>query len=182
MKGAASIDAPRTIRIATLLAALAAGVLVYLAYAPRIAAAERRLDDDVAQLASDEIAIGETAAMRASRDVLARRYAALFAKSPQAVFVRDLGKTALRSGVTIVGTTATHDPEADAARAPGSVLRGTTMTVELAGSYRGVLAAIADLSLGSEVVRVDAPTLRRRDGGVDATIPITLFEPAGGTP
>ena len=182
MNGTAAIDTPRLIRIATLLLALAAGALVFFSYAPRIDLAQQRLDDDAAMLQSSEIAVREMGEMRASRDALARRYDPLFAKNSEAVFIADLDAIAARRRVTLVSTSTTHEVAASNERISGSILRGTHVGIELRGTYRRVLAAITDLSLGSEIVRVDEPTLRRRDDDIEATIPVTLFEPALGGP
>jgi len=52
------------------------------------------------------------------------------------------------------------------------------MQVELRGRYRNLLTAIGDLSLGSAVVDVGNPSIRRDGGVLLATIPITIDEPA----
>lgn len=177
MNASSAIDVPRLIRIATLLFALLAGTLVYLTFAPVVDGLRQRIDDAQATLRSDEVAFSEVAHVRAEREDLARRYARLFAQNPEAVFLRELSANARDKHVTLLSTSVTRDNLP--ANAPGSstLLAPTHVALELRGSYRNVLAAIGDLSLGSEIVDVAAPSLRRDNDAVIASIPVTIYEP-----
>ncbi len=170
------IDVPRLVRIATFLFAVAATTGVYLTYQPQIELVQQRIDDNNNELRSDEVAFSEATALRAERKQLADRYAPLFAQNAQAVFVRELATTVHRNGVTLAATTVTQE-SADDPHAPGAIFAKTHLSISLRGSYRRLLAAIADLSLDSEIVEVQAPNLSRDGSDVVATIPVNIYEP-----
>jgi len=77
--------------------------------------------------------------------------------------------------VTIVRTSA---PDSALSRATtADAFAATPLSIELRGSYRHVLTAISRLSVGSAIVRVDAPNINRIEGDVDATVPVVIYEP-----
>ncbi len=180
----APIDVRRLIRIATFLFCVVAATLVYLSFAPQIDASGERIDAAQSQLNSDESSFSELGVLRSERDSLARRYARLFAQNPEAVFLRGLASDVARHGVTLVATTETRDTSSQPANAPdaGSAAEKTVLSVEMRGHYRNLLAAIGELSLGPEIVRVDMPTLRRDGADVTALVPVTIFEPTAHAP
>jgi hypothetical protein len=57
------------------------------------------------------------------------------------------------------------------------LLEATHATLELRGRYVDLLAAVADLSTGAEMVGVDAPALHRDGDAIVASVPVTLYEP-----
>lgn len=175
MNSAARIDIPRLIRIATFLFAVAAGAGVYMTYQPQIEAMQQRIDDNNDELRSDDVAFNEAAVLRGERATLSARYASLFAQNPQAVFVRELATLVRRNGVRLTSTTVTPEDQSDP---PASALFAKTrLALELRGSYRRLLTAIADLSMGSEIVEVRAPSLARESGSVVAKVPVVIYEP-----
>ncbi len=176
MNAASAMDVPRLIRIATLLFALLAGTLVYLAFYPVVDGLEQRVDDAQATLRSDDVAAYEIPRVQLERDDLARRYEHLFAANPEAVFLRELSRSARSRHVTVLSTSVTHDTSGSSP-GPSALLAPVRVTIELRGTYRDLLAAVGDLSLGSEIVDVDAPSLRRDDDAVIASIPVTIYEP-----
>jgi Tfp pilus assembly protein PilO len=180
----AAIDVRRLIRIVTFLFSVVAAAIVYLSFAPQIDAASARIDAAQSQLDSDESSFSELGVLRNERDTLARRYAHLFAQNPEAVFLRGLASDVARHGVTLVATTETRDTTPQPANDPdaGSGSEKTLLSVEMRGPYRNLLAAIGELSLGPEIVRVDMPTLRRDGGDVTALVPVTIFEPTAHAP
>ncbi len=167
----------RLIRTATLLFGILAGALVYATFEPRVDATQRQLDNDESMLRSDEVAFAEVPRLRSECDQLAKRYAELFSENPEALFLRELSAVARRHGVTIVSTSLASD-QAGSRSASGTFFQRTPMQVELRGRYRNLLTAIADLSLGSAVIDVGNPSIRRDGGALLAAIPITIDEPA----
>lgn len=179
---ATAIDVPRLIRIATVLFVLFAGCSVFFAYAPTIDALQAQLDVSETILRSDDVAFAEMPHVRMERDELAARYRDLFAQNPEAVFVRELGALVRRHGVALVSSVVARDARDARERSPTDIFTATHVDLEMQGAYPQLLAAIEDLSRGSEIVRVDAPTLKRDAPAspVDATIPVTIFEPTLG--
>lgn len=171
------VNIPRLIRIATLLFAVFAGALVFLTYQPQVDALQQRLEDDTSTLRSDETVFHTMPQLRADRAELGHQYATLFAQNPEAVFLRDLSAATQRHGVTLVSTSVSHVETSDTTPR-SSLFAQAHVDVEMRGSYAHLLAAIGDLSVGSEIVRVDAPTMRRDGDEVAATAPVTIFEPA----
>jgi hypothetical protein len=180
----APIDVRRLIRIATFLLCVVAATLVYLSFAPQIDASSERIDAAQSQLNSDESSFSEIGVLRRERDTLARRYSRLFAQNPEAVFLRSLASDCARHGVTLVATTEARDTASQTVNDPEtrSGAEKTSLSVEMRGHYRNLLAAIGELSLGPEIVRVDMPTLRRDGGDVTALVPVTIFEPTAHAP
>lgn len=170
-------DAPRLIRIAALACTVVAVVSIWLAYAPQIDAIQTRIDDGRSELRSDETAFSQANVLRAERARLADRYATLLAQNPEAVFVRELATTVKRHRVALLGTNVTQDAatnDADGANVPFS---RTRVSIEMRGTYRGLLATIADLSTGSEIVEVREPNLHRDGDAIAATVPVIIYEP-----
>ncbi|MGH7728851.1 MAG: hypothetical protein ACREM2_08680 [Vulcanimicrobiaceae bacterium] len=165
----------RWIALGTVLAALAAGSLAWVAYEPAVAAATDRVRNDALALRSNEIAFAEVPHLRAERSELARRYAPLFSENAQAVFLRELAADASRRHVAVLATQlAASNATPNATHA---LLAPTGFDLELGGTYRDLLAAIEDLSLGSEIVTVGMPTLHRDGNSLAASVPVTLDEP-----
>ncbi len=177
MNATNAIDIPRLIRIATLLFTLLGGSIVYFTFAPSVDALQQRIDDAQATLRSDEVAFSEVPHVRVERDALAHRYATLFGQNPEAVFLRELSSTVRRNRVALLSTSVSRDANGPKPQPLSSLLAPTALQIELRGSYAHVLAAIGDLSLGSEIVNVAAPSLRRDDDAVIASIPVTIYEP-----
>ncbi len=173
---AARIDVPRLIRIVTLLLTVLALVLVYFSYAPQIDALHARIDDGQKELRSDEIAFGQATVLRGQRAQLARRYASLFAQTPQAVFVRELATTVHRHHVMLLATNVSQDAGPTEA-GPDLPFTRTRVSIEMRGTYRALLAAIADLSNGSEIVEVREASLHRDGTAIAANVPVVIYEP-----
>jgi hypothetical protein len=173
-----TVNVPRLIRIATLSFALLGGALVYFTFAPAVDGLQQRIDDAQETLRSGDVAFSEISHVRTERDELARRYARLFSQNPEAVFLRELSATVRARRVTLLSTSVSRDPSGVRAEAThGALLAPTLLQIELRGRYAPVLAAIGDLSLGSEIVDVQAPSLRRDGDAVIASIPVTIYEP-----
>lgn len=176
-----TIDIARAIRIATFLGAALAGAIVYFAYEPQAAAAQQRIDDAQARLRSDEVAFSEVPHLRLERAELERRYSQLFGQNAEAVFLRELAATVRRHNVKLVTTSVSQDnsdaPPAVARPASFSVSR---VNLELRGSYRDLLAAIGDLSLGSAIIAVEPPSMRRDGDTIAATVRAVIYEPPRG--
>ncbi len=172
---ASEIDVPRLIRIATFLLAILVGSVVFVSYEPHVEGLQLRLADAETTLRSDEIAFAEAPHVRAERDALARRYRSLFAEHPQAVFLRELGKLVRKHGVRIVSTVVAGEAR-DTAHNDG-IFAATHVDLELNGRYAPLLATVDELSQGLEIVRVDAPTLKRDGDGpnLQANVPVTIF-------
>jgi hypothetical protein len=182
---ASAIDMPRLIRIATLLFAILAGSLAYLAYEPAVDALQTRLADTQAELRSEDVAFAEISRLRAERIALARRYDPIFAQNAQANFLRELSATVRRHDVALVSTSVAEDVNPATSPTPTlrALLRQTQASLELRGSYAHLLATVSDISRGSGIVGTGEPTLRRATGSIVATVPVTIYEPArGGTP
>jgi hypothetical protein len=175
---ASPIDVPRLVRIATLLFAILAGTLVYFAYDPQVAAAQQRLDDAQANLLSGDVAVDAMNKLRSERTDLARRYDTPFVKNPEAVFLRELASTVARHGVTLVSTSVAQDPGTGQGGAHPALFKQTQVALELRGSYVHLLESVRDLSNGTAIVGVDAPTLRRDNGTLVASVPVTIYEPS----
>ncbi len=182
MNGTNAVNVPRLIAIATLLFCVLAASLVYLAFDPQVEALQMRLDDEQATLRSEEVAFAEIPHVRFERDQLARRYDRLLAENPEAVFLNDLDATTRRHGVRLSATTIARDTAATTQtsdpQGQPSLFTQTRVRLELRGTYGGLLAAIGDLSLGDEIVRVEAPSLQRSGNELVASVPVTIFEPA----
>jgi hypothetical protein len=177
------VDVPRLIRIATLLFAILAGSLVYFAYEPSVDGAQTKLEDGQAQLRSEDVAFAEIPRLRAERGALSRRYDPIFALNAQASFLRELAQTVRRHHVTLVSTSVEADasPANEAATALPALLRQTHVSLELRGTYPHLLATVAEVSRGPNIVGAGEPALRRADGAIVATVPVTIYEPAQGT-
>lgn len=171
------IDVGRLIRIVTLLLSVAAVASVYAAYAPRIDALLARIDDGREELRSDEVARREATRLRAERVDLARTYAPLLSQNAEAVFVRELATMVRRRGVTLVSTNAASDSGSHEGEPAGASFSRVRLTVDLRGSYRALLATVAELSTGSEIAEVGEPNLRRDGDAIAATIPVVVYEP-----
>jgi hypothetical protein len=175
---ATPIDVPRLVRIATLLFAILAGSLVYFSYQPQIDAEQIRLDDAESDLRSQDVALSEMPRLRAERILLARRYDTPFAKNPEAVFLRELASTVARHDVSLVSTTVSGDAAATTVSAHPALFKQTQVLLELRGTYGHLLATVRDLSLGSAIVGVEAPTIRRDGNALIASVPVTIYEPS----
>jgi Tfp pilus assembly protein PilO len=176
----AQVDVARLIRIVTVALAILAGALVYFSAQSDIDALGARLDETRAELHSDDVTFAELAALRAERDALRGRYARALADSGEAVFLRDLATTARRHRTRVVSTSAAANAP-PAQRADTTIVAtGVEFTIELHGTYRDLLACIVDLSRQHALVRVRMPSIRRTGDSLDASLPVTLYEPALG--
>jgi len=176
-------DGPRMLRTATLIFSLLAGAVVYFAYQPQIDVLASRLQDDESELRSGDIAFSELPRLRRERAALARRYDGAFAHAAEATFLRDLASTVRRHDVTLVSTSVVQDTTAGPNGSNKTLLEATHATLELRGRYVDLLAAVADLSAGADMVGVEAPALHRDGSSIVASVPVTLYEPEeGGAP
>ncbi|MBC5800200.1 MAG: hypothetical protein GIX03_07910 [Candidatus Eremiobacteraeota bacterium] len=182
MNATGAVNVPRLTAIATLLLCVLGASLVYFAFNPQVEALQSRLDDEQATLRSEEVAFAEIPHVRLERDQLARRYDRLLAENPEAVFLSDLDATMHRHNVRLSATTIIHDatPTTQTPEPQGqpSLFTPTRVRLELRGTYAHLLAAIGDVSLGAEIVRVEAPSLQRSGNELTASVPVTIFEPA----
>jgi len=170
------IDVPRLIRLATLLSSVAAGAVVFFAYEPRTELLAQRLDDTETALRSDDIAFAEIPRLRVERDRLARQYT-FIARDAEAVFLRELASNVHRHALTLLSTTASQSDVPNRSSGDGVTFHATDLTLELGGSYEHLLAGLSEMSLGSEMVGVEAPSLRRDGPRLVATVPVTIYEP-----
>ncbi len=175
------IDVSRLIRIAAIALTVLAVALVYVSYAPQIDALQARIDDGRSELRSDAETFAQATALRGERARLAERYSSLFAANPEAVFVRELATTVHRHHVKLVDTNVTQDPESSDPSATSLPFSRAHVSIGLRGTYRTLLATIADLSSGSEIVEVREPNLRRDGDAIVATVPLTIYEPQHAT-
>lgn len=175
------IDVARLIRTATLLVGLACASAVYATFQPQIDFLQQRIDENNSQLRSDEVAQSTAGTLRRERSDLATRYATLVAQNPQAVFVRELAALVRRHAVALVSTTVAAAAPNDAPE-PGALFSKTRLSIVMSGPYRRLLAAVSDLSNGSEIVEVLPPSLARDGADVVATIPLDIYEPLRSTP
>ena len=178
-----TIDVRRLIRVATLALCVVVASVVYFTFAPDVDSASLRVEQALSQVQSDRSTAYRVDALRQARKTLSSRYARLFAQNPEAVFLGDLSTNVARHGLALVSVSEAHDPVGQIATAPPdpstpSAGQRIALTVEMRGTYRNLLAAIEQLSFGPEIVRVDAPTLRRDGSDVAAMIPVTIFAPA----
>jgi len=179
---AAPLNVQRLLRIATLSLGLLTGVLICLAYQPKLDSLQARLDDDQSELRSDDIAFSEMPRLRLEHAELAARYDRLLARAVAATFLHALAATVRRHSVTLLSTNVTQDSSAAAeGRTKTTLFEVSRVSLELRGSYPSLLAAIGDLSLGANIVGVQTPNLQRDGDEVLAFVPITLYEAASET-
>lgn len=176
MSNTRPIDVPRLIRLATLLLAVTAGASVFFAYEPRTELLSQRLDDTETALRSDDVAFSEIPTLRIERDRLAKQYT-FVARDAEAVFLRELASNVHRHALTLLSTTASQTDLPNRSFGDGVAFGATDLTLELAGSYEHLLAGLSEMSLGSEMVGVEAPSFRRDGLRLVATVPVTIYEP-----
>lgn len=180
MSGVRSRSA-RWARLATAGLAFGTAALIVAAYRPRFEATGAALASAELQLRSDEITLARLPEMTQRRTELATRYAAAFGGNPQAAFVRELGRTLDRHRVRLTSSVATEEPDV-ASGGYRSAFPASKLSLELRGRYRDLIAVIAGLSHGGELVRVEAPSFHRDASELAADVPLTLYEPARATP
>jgi hypothetical protein len=179
----APIDGTRMLRATTLIVSLLSCTGIYCAYQPQIDALALRLQDDESELRSGDIAFSELPRLRVEQAVLARRYRGAFERAGEATFLRHLASTVRGHNVTLVSTSVAQDTTAGSNGSNRTLFEATHATLELRGRYVDLLAAVADLSAGAEMVGVDTPALRRDGDAIVASVPVTLSEPqSGGAP
>jgi hypothetical protein len=173
------IDVARLIRVGTLLFAILAGSLVYATYEPTANTIQARLDAAQFTLRSEDLVFAETPRVRAELTTLARRFDPILGRRAQAVFLRELASTVKRRELVLVSTTEPENGSSVTTRRPSFSVpfHQARVTVELRGTYRHLLAAFGDLTQGSGVVSIGVLTLRRGEGAIVATIPVTIYEP-----
>ncbi len=176
MSNTRPIDVPRLIRLATLLLTVAAGAAVFFAYEPRTELLSQRLDDTETALRSDDIAFSEIPRLRIERGQLAKQYT-FVARDAEAVFLRELASNVHRHALTLLSTIASLTDLPNRSSGDGLTFHATDLTLELAGSYEHLLAGLSEMSLGSEMVGVEAPSFRRDGLRLVATVPVTIYEP-----
>ncbi len=146
---------------------------------PRLEALRGELADAEQQLRSDEVTAAELARLTRREPELSARYATAFNGHAQTVFLRELARTLDRRHLALMSTSAAPagqpDESTDRIR---SAFATTRLSLELHGAYRDIVGALADLSNGSELVRVEAPSFHRAGGQVSADVPVTIYDPS----
>ena len=172
-------NVPRLIRISAALACVSVAALVDVDFQPRISAAQQRLDFDRQTLRSNEEAFAAEPRVAREDAAMTAKYGRLLRENPQAAFLRSLVRIASKDHIRILAATAADADETSwtsAAPSPDS-FAPLRYSVEMAGSYRALLAAVADMSRGPELVRVKTPSLARYESMLTATVPIELLLP-----
>jgi Tfp pilus assembly protein PilO len=171
-----TIDVSRIVRIVSVGLAILAGASVYVSYEPQVESLRTRVDEARADVRSGDIVLADRERLRTERAAFERRYARLFAQNPQAVFLRELSATAGRHGIDVVGSASGH-ARLDSRDETVGTFKRVALTLQLRGSYRNLLAAIAEISQGNEIVAVEVPSLQRDGDSIVASVPVAIFEP-----
>ncbi len=176
----ARFDAGSGLRAALALAALALAVGITGMIEPDVRAARERVEDARLTLRSDAIAFANAERLRAERSQLSARFARAFEIDPQAQILRRLSVALQRHGVTFSSTQngAVAPAATTGTRAEFEDVR---LSLELRGSYRGVLMVMDELARDCELARVDSASLHRAGNGLNAHLAIALLRPAAGT-
>lgn len=178
MNATARINVPRLIRLTTIACALAACALVATGFRPRFDELRNVVTERERQLRADEVSFAELARLHRQRPELAARYAAAFRANAPAVFLRELAWILRRHGVTLTSTTVAPEPSRKvSAEGYRSAFVASQLNIELYGNYRSIVAAIGDLSSGTELVRVGSPSLHRAGALLEAIVPLSVYEP-----
>jgi hypothetical protein len=172
MNGGTRSDAGRLLRIATFACAAGAAVLVHLAFGPRSDALRGELADAQRQLHSDAVSAAELARLTQREPELAARYAAAFGGNAQAIFLGELARALRRHHVALASTSASTETDAGFR----SAFTAAHVSLEIDGSYRDIVGTLADLSDGSQLVRVGAPSLHRAGSLLGAVVPVTIYD------
>jgi hypothetical protein len=179
MTVSARLDVARLLRIATLACAAGAAMLVHGAFAPRFDALRGELADAQRQLRSDEVNAQELTRLARREPELAARYAAPFSGNAQAGFLTELARTLRYHRVTLASTSASAGAQpGDRSETFQSAFPASHLGLELDGSYRDIVGAIAELSEGPELVRVEAPSFHRTGARLGAVVPVTIYDPS----
>jgi hypothetical protein len=173
-------DAGSGLRGVVALAALALAAGITGMIEPDVRLAQSRVEDARSTLGSDAVAFGGEARLRVERATLARRFAEDFRVDPQAQILRRLSEAMRRHGVRFSSTQdgAVTQPEAG----PGArqEFEDVHLTLELQGSYRGVLMVVDELARDCELARVESASLHRAGDGLNAHLSIALLRPIRG--
>ena len=149
---------------------------------PDVRGAQARVDDAHLTLRSDEIAFATADHLREERARLSARFARIFEVDPQAQVLRRLSAALRRHNVLFLST----QNGAVAPAATGSGARNefedVHLTIELRGSYRGVLMVVDELARDCELARVDSASLHRAGDGLNAHLSIALLRLAAAPP
>jgi hypothetical protein len=174
-------DAGSGLRAALAFAALALAVGITGMIEPDVRAAQERVEDARLTLRSDAIAFANAERLRAERSRLSARFARTFEIDPQAQILRRLSAALQRHGVTFTSTQngAVVPAATSGARTEFEDVR---LSLELRGSYRGVLMVMDELARDCELARVDSASLHRAGDGLSARLAIALLRPAAVTP
>jgi hypothetical protein len=164
------------IRVSAIACAIGAAALVYFSSEPKLSALSDHLAETSAVLRSDDIVLSNVARVRAQHDLLQHRLSRILRRDVEATFIRDLDSDARRHAADVVSTTAQHDGVEGTTDDADTGLRHFDFTIELRGGYRSLLATIANLSSGNQMVEVRSISLRRSDRSLIARVPIVLFE------
>jgi hypothetical protein len=173
----------RIVRLASFVCALGAALLVSIAYRPQFESARAALSGAELQLRSGEIAAAQTAELQRRRRDLAARYSAAFGGHVQARFLRELARTLKRHRAALTASAAA--PAAAAAgggNAYRSAFAATRLSLELRGTYRDLVTVIGELSYGTELVRVEAPSFHLAGNLLGAVVPVNVYDPARSAP
>jgi hypothetical protein len=176
----ARIDAGSGLRGVVALAALALAGGIAGTIEPDVRALQSRVDDARLTLRSDEVAFGGAARLRGERSRLAIRFASAFAIDPQAQILRRLAAALRRHGVLFSSTqNGAVTPEPSAAGVHPE-FEDVHLTLELHGSYRGVLLVVDELARDCELARVESASLHRAGNALNAHLSVALLRPARG--
>jgi len=179
MNQSARRELVRLVKIVTVACAFVTAALVHAAYQPRFEALRSELAEAGRQLRSDEVTAAELARLTRRKPELAARYATAFNGHAQADFLRELARTLSRRHLALASTSAAPGPPPDGPSDTfHSAFAATRLSLEIHGAYRDIVGALVDLSNGSELVRVESPSLHRSDGHVSADVPVTVYDPS----
>jgi hypothetical protein len=167
-------------RAAWIFAALAGSAAGFFLWQPMVDAAMTRLEDARARLQSDRVAFATKAGLERERDRLRRRYASAAAGRGEADLLRRLSLVAQKHHVRVLSADVappSSRPEGSQTHEPAA-LESTAARIEMSGSYRALLLAIDDLARGSDLVRIEQPSLRAAASAIDASIPVVILRPS----
>jgi hypothetical protein len=169
---------PRSgLRGAALLGAVAIAASVLALSEPDVRAARSRVDDAEVVLRSDEVAFASAARLRSERDRLSAEFAHSFAVDPQADVLRRLASALRRHGVAFSSTANASTVPVKSPGAAAAEFEDVNLSLELRGSYRGVLMVVDELSRDCELARVDGASLHRSGSELDAHVTLALLRP-----
>ncbi len=172
----ARFDAGSGLRGAVVLAALALSVGIGGTLEPDVRSEQAKVDEARLTLASDQVAFANEGRLRTKREQLSARFAHVFEVDPQAQILSRLSGALRRHGVTFTSTQ-NGTPVQSAPHATRDDFEDVRLTLELHGSYRGVLMVVDELARDCELARVDSASLHRAGDALNAHLAIALLRP-----